>query len=46
VVKAFEKIGLGLAAGALATVALTLAEKVEMGLTGRESSDIPGPGGC
>ncbi len=37
-----EAIGLGLAAGAIGTVALTAAEALEMKLTGRESSTVPG----
>ena len=37
-----EAIGLGLAAGAIGTVALTLAESAEMKLTGREASSVPG----
>ncbi len=37
-----EAIGLGLAAGAIGTVALTVAEKLEMKLTGREPSTVPG----
>ncbi len=37
-----EAVGLGLAAGAIGTVALTLAEQLEMKLTGREASDVPG----
>ena len=37
-----EAVGLGLAAGAVGTVALTLAEHIEMKLTGREPSDVPG----
>lgn len=37
-----EAVGRGLAAGAIGTVALTLAEKAEMKLTGREPSDVPG----
>lgn len=35
-------VGSGLAAGAIGTVALTLAEKAEMGVTGREPSTVPG----
>ena len=38
--------GLGLAAGAIGTVALTLAERVEMALTGREPSTVPGQVGA
>ncbi len=37
-----ESVGLGLAAGAVGTVALTLAEQLEMKLTGREPSTVPG----
>ena len=37
-----EAIGLGLAAGAVGTLALTAAEKIEMKLTGREPSTVPG----
>lgn len=37
-----EALGLGLAAGAIGTVALTLAETAEMRLTGREASALPG----
>jgi len=37
-----EAVGLGLAAGAIGTIALTLAENAERRLTGRESSTIPG----
>jgi hypothetical protein len=32
----------GMAAGAVGTVAMTLAEQVDMTVTGRESSDVPG----
>lgn len=35
-------VGRGLVAGAIGTVALTLAEKVEMKLTGRAPSTVPG----
>jgi hypothetical protein len=37
-----EAVGLGLAAGAIGTVVLTLAEMAEMKLTGREPSTVPG----
>ncbi len=37
-----EAIGLGLVAGAIGTVALTIAETIEMKLTGREGSSVPG----
>jgi hypothetical protein len=37
-----EAVGKGLVAGAIGTVALTLAEKLEMKLTERESSTVPG----
>ncbi|MDQ3644236.1 MAG: hypothetical protein M3356_01840 [Actinomycetota bacterium] len=37
-----ESVGLGLAAGAIGTVALTVAEKLEMKVTGREASAVPG----
>ena len=37
-----EAVGLGLAAGVIGTAALTLAEHIEMKLTGREPSDVPG----
>ena len=37
-----EAVGLGLAAGVVGTIALTIAETVEMRITGRESSTIPG----
>ncbi|MBA3747214.1 MAG: hypothetical protein H0W96_06925 [Solirubrobacterales bacterium] len=37
-----EAVGLGLAAGAIGTIALTAAEKAEMRLTGRQASMIPG----
>lgn len=37
-----EAIGLGLAAGAIGTVALTIAETIELKLTGREGSTVPG----
>ncbi len=37
-----EAVGLGLVAGAIGTVALTVAEQLEMKLTGREASDVPG----
>ena len=39
-------VGRGLAAGAVGTVALTLAEKAEMKLTGREPSTVPGQVGA
>ncbi len=41
-----EAVGLGLAAGAIGTVALTLAEKAEMRITGREASTFPGQVGA
>lgn len=41
-----EAIGRGLAAGAVGTVALTLAETIEMKLTGREGSTVPGQVGA
>lgn len=41
-----EAVGLGLASGAIGTVALTLAEKAEMKLTGREPSTVPGQVGA
>ena len=37
---------LGLAAGAIGTVALTLAERLEMALTGRQPSTVPGQVGA
>ena len=37
-----EAVGLGLAAGAVGTVALTFAERAEMALTGRDASTVPG----
>lgn len=37
-----EAVGLGLAAGVIGTIALTVAESVEQRLTGRQSSTIPG----
>lgn len=39
-------IGLGLLAGAVGTVALTLAEKIEMRISGREPSTVPGQVGA
>ncbi len=39
-------VGVGLAAGAVGTVALTLAEKAEMRLTGRAASTVPGQVGA
>jgi len=36
-----EAVGLGLAVGVVGTIALTIAETVEMRITGRESSTIP-----
>lgn len=39
-------IGLGLLAGAVGTVALTLAEKVEASISGREPSTVPGQVGA
>ncbi len=41
-----EAVGLGLAAGAIGTVALTIAEKAEMRITGREASTFPEAGKC
>ena len=41
-----EAVGLGLAAGVVGTIALTIAETVEMRITGRESSTIPGQVGA
>ena len=41
-----EAIGRGLLAGAIGTAALTLAEKAEMRLTGREASTVPGQVGA
>ena len=41
-----KAIRLGLAAGAIGTVALTLAENAEMKLTGREPSTVPGQVGA
>ena len=41
-----QAVGLGLAAGAVGTVALTLAEKAEMRLTGRDPSTVPGQVGA
>jgi hypothetical protein len=35
-------VGMGLAAGAVGTVALTIAEKAEMAATGRKPSTVPG----
>jgi len=37
-----EAVGLGLAAGVIGTIALTVAESAEQRLTGRQSSTIPG----
>ncbi len=39
-------VGRGLTAGAVGTVALTLAEKAEIALTGREPSTVPGQVGA
>lgn len=39
-------VGRGLAAGVMGTVALTIAEKAEMKLTGREPSNVPGQVGA
>ncbi len=39
-------VGRGLAAGAVGTAALTLAERAEMALTGREPSTVPGQVGA
>ena len=39
-------VGLGLAAGAVGTVALTIAEKAEMAVTGRKPSTVPGQVGA
>ena len=41
-----EAVGLGLAAGVIGTGALTLAEKAEMRLTGRQPSTVPGQVGA
>ncbi len=41
-----EAVGLGLLAGAIGTVALTLAERAEMALTGRAPSMVPGQVGA
>ncbi len=41
-----QAVGIGLAAGAIGTVALTLAERIEMKLTGREPSTVPGQVGA
>lgn len=41
-----EAVGLGLLAGAVGTVVLTLAEKLEMRISGRESSTVPGQVGA
>ncbi len=41
-----EAVGLGLAAGAIGTVVLTLAENIEMKATGREPSTVPGQVGA
>jgi len=41
-----EAVGMGLAAGAIGTVVLTLAENAEMRLTGREASTFPGQVGA
>ncbi len=43
---ALGAIGLGLLAGAVGTVALTLAEKAEIRISGRESSTVPGQVGA
>ncbi len=43
---ALGAIGLGLLAGTVGTVALTLAEKVEMQISGRELSTVPGQVGA
>jgi hypothetical protein len=42
----FGAIGLGLLAGTVGTVALTLAEKIEMQISGRELSTVPGQVGA
>ena len=42
----FRAVGLGLAAGGVGTVALTLAQKAEMALFGREPSTVPGQVGA
>ncbi len=39
---AIGEVARGLAAGAVGTIALTVAEKAEMGLTGRPASTVPG----
>lgn len=41
-----EAVGLGLIAGLIGTVALTLSEKAEMSVTGREPSTVPGQVGA
>lgn len=41
-----EVVGRGLVAGVVGTVALTIAEKAEMSLTGREPSMVPGQVGA
>ena len=41
-----EAVGLGLAAGAIGTIVLTLAEPIEMKVTGREPSTVPGQVGA
>ena len=41
-----EAVALGMAAGAMGTVALTFAEQAEMKLTGREPSTVPGQVGA
>lgn len=43
---ALEAIGLGLLAGVLGTLALTLAEKIEIRISGREPSTVPGQVGA
>ncbi len=43
---AIGAMGLGLLAGAVGTVALTLAEKIEIQISGREPSTVPGQVGA
>lgn len=46
VMNALEAVGLGLLAGATGTVALTLAEKIEIRMSGRQPSTVPGQVGA
>ncbi len=41
-----EAVGLGLLSGAIGTIALTVAERAEMALTGRSASMVPGQVGA